>query len=167
MKKNKSSNNKNKNNREKNNGRNNGKDHNDTPYYLEEEFMVQDSTDESENQDIAEDIEFINQIEQFEKKYNKAKLIKVFDLTGKPKIKKPDKLTDEELKEELLRLFGIFESKKIFVHFKNEYPLKIKYDFIVNEILNQAVEDVSDSHIHINFIYEDFHPDVDLDDEEE
>jgi hypothetical protein len=163
MKKNKSSNNKNKNNRD----RNNGKEHHETPYYLEEEFIEQESADEAENTDMSADIEFISQIEQFEKKYSKSKLIKVFDLIGKPKVKKPDKLNDEDIKEELLRLFALLDSKKILVHFKNDYPLKLKYNFIVNEIMNQAVEEVTDSRIHINFIYEDFHPDFDTDDEEE
>ena len=165
MKKNKSSNNRNKNNR--NSGKNNGKEHHDTPYYLEEEFIEQELTDETVNSDLSEDVEFINQIEQFEKKYSKSKLIKVFDLVGKPKIKKPDRLKDDELKEELLRLFSLLDSKKILVHFKNDYPLKIKYNFVVNEIMNQAVEYVPDPDIHINFIYEDFYPDFDMDEEEE
>lgn len=167
MKKNKSSDNKNKNNKDRNSGKNNGKEHHDTPYYLEEEFTEQEFADETSNSDISDDIEFISQIEQFEKKYSKSKLIKVFDLIGKPKIKRPDKLNDDELREELLRLFEVLESKKILVHFKNDYPVKLKYNFIVNEIMNQAVEDVSDYQNHINFIYEDFHPDFDLDDEEE
>jgi len=164
MKKNKSSNNKNKNNR--NGGKNNGKEHHDTPFYLEEEFIEQELTDEAGNSDLSEDVEFINQIEQFEKKYSKSKLTKVFDLIGKPKILKPDKMNDGELREELLRLFELLESKKIFVHFKNDYPVILKYNFILNEIMNQAVEDFTYSQIHINFIYEDFHPDFDTEDDE-
>lgn len=165
MKQHKSSNNKSKSSKEKNGRKNIGKEHEENPYYLDEEIYNTGTDEEILNPE--DDPDFINQIEQFEKNFKNSKLIKIYDLIGRPGIKKSEKLSEGNMKEELVKLFGLLDSKKVLVHFKNEYPLTEKYHFIVNEILNQVVEDVSGTHLNINFIYEDFHPDADMDEGEE
>lgn len=163
MKQYKSSNNKN--GKGKNNRKNTGKEPEDNPFFMDEDSF--DDYLDDENLNPEDDPDFINQIEQFEKNYKNSKLIKIYDLIGKPGIKNPEKLSDGEIRNELSELFELLDSKKIQVHFKNEYPLIKKYYFIVNEILNQVVEDVSGTQLHINFIYEDFYPDADMDESEE
>ena len=163
MKQNKSFNNKN--NKEKNNRKNTAKDSEENPYFTDEDAY--DTYTDDENLNPEDDPDFINQIEQFEKNYKNSKLIKIYDLIGKPGIKKPDKLSEEEIRNELAKLFDLLDSKKVLVHFKNEYPLIDKYNFITSEILNQVVEDITGTQLHINFIYEDFYPDADLDEGEE
>ncbi|MBN1634646.1 MAG: hypothetical protein JW917_10815 [Ignavibacteria bacterium] len=165
MKQHKSSNSRSKNNKEKNSRKNNRKETEENPYYLDGEIYNAGMDEEIFNPE--DDPDFINQIEQFEKKHRNSKLIKIYDLIGKPGIKKPDNLSNEDIKNELVKLFGLLDSRKVLVHFKNEYSLIKKYNFIINEILNQVVEDISDTQLHINFIYEDFHPDADLDEGED
>jgi hypothetical protein len=163
MKQHKSSNNRN--NKGKNNRKNTGREPEENPFFPDEDSY--DTYLDDENINPEDDPDFINQIQQFEKNYENSKLIKIYDLIGKPGIKKPEKLSDDEIRNELSKLFELLDKKKVLVHFKNEYPLIKKYCFIINEILNQVVEDVSGTQLHINFIYEDFYPDADMDEGEE
>lgn len=59
------------------------------------------------------------------------------------------------------------DKHNIVVHFKNEYPVSEKYRFIIDEVFNQDVEDTQNTKIHINFVYEDFHPEMDFDGEDD
>jgi len=158
-----SQNNNHKNGNDKNKKNNLIKDKKDSVYYLDEEPVEEELTETG----IDYDPEFENEIQKFEKNFKNAKLVKVFDLLGKPDYIDAKSIKFEQIKPELGKLYALLESKNIFVHFKNEYPITDKYAFIVNEILNQAVEDLNNNGLHISFVYEDFHPDMDIEDEEE
>lgn len=122
----------------------------------------------SENQD--EDIyesDFFNSIKQFDKKNKKLKLIKVYELIGSPRLLSVKQIKRNALKNEYDKLIELLTLNNIFVHFKNDYSLSEKYSFIVKEIMEQEVENLKDTNLHINFIYEDFHPDLDNIEEEE
>jgi len=116
--------------------------------------------EESENESL-----FLDEVSKFETEHQKTKLINLFKLIGKPKLKKAADIDNRIIKDEYIRLIALLDEKRIIVHFKNEYPVREKYRFITEEIFKQDVEDLSNTHLHINFIYEDFHPE--MDDEEE
>lgn len=121
---------------------------------------------EEEDKDIYES-EFFNSIKQFDKKNKKLKLIKVYELIGSPRLLSVKQIKRNALKKEYDKLIELLTLNNIFVHFKNDYSLSEKYSFIVEEIMEQEVENVKDTNLHINFIYEDFHPDLDNIEEEE
>jgi len=121
---------------------------------------------EEEDEDIYES-EFFNSIKQFDKKNKKLKLIKVYELIGSPRLLSVKQIKRNALKNEYDKLIELLTLNNIFVHFKNDYSLSEKYSFIVEEIMEQVVENVKDTNLHINFIYEDFHPDLDNIEEEE
>lgn len=121
---------------------------------------------EEEDEDIYES-EFFNSIKQFDKKNKKLKLIKVYELIGSPRLLSVKQIKRNALKNEYDKLIELLTLNNIFVHFKNDYSLSEKYSFIVEEIMEQEVENVKDTNLHINFIYEDFHPDLDNIEEEE
>lgn len=121
---------------------------------------------EEEDEDIYES-EFFNSIKQFDKKNKKLKLIKVYELIGSPRLLSVKQIKRNALKNEYDKLIELLTLNNIFVHFKNDYSLSEKYSFIVKEIMEQEVENLKDTNLHINFIYEDFHPDLDNIEEEE
>lgn len=121
---------------------------------------------DEEDEDIYES-EFFNSIKQFDKKNKKLKLIKVYELIGSPRLLSVKQIKRNALKNEYDKLIELLTLNNIFVHFKNDYSLSEKYSFIVEEIMEQVVENVKDTNLHINFIYEDFHPDLDNIEEEE
>ncbi|HEY5122886.1 MAG TPA: hypothetical protein VIK14_04045 [Ignavibacteria bacterium] len=118
-------------------------------------------------EDIEDNSDFIKEVKKFEKTHLHAKLKRVFILLGKPKIKKTEELDSTTLKEEFIKLIALLDEKRIIVHFQNEYPLEEKYRFITEEIFSQQVEDIKDTNLHINFIYEEFHPELDEEEEED
>ncbi len=126
----------------------------------DDDFIVEDDLGVPE--EIEEDGEFIKQVKEFEKHHKKAKLIKVYKAIGEPDYKKLP-LSMDVLKEEYSRLIGLLDNKKIFVHFRNEYPKEERYRFIIEEVFNQDVENEKTT-----FVYEDFHPEFfDNEDDEE
>ncbi|HEY5535809.1 MAG TPA: hypothetical protein VIL99_12860 [Ignavibacteria bacterium] len=118
------------------------------------------------SEDIEDNSDFIKEVKIFEKTHLHAKLKRVFILLGKPKIKKAEDLDPKTLKEEYIKLITLLEEKRIIVHFQNEYSIEEKYRFITEEIFSQQVEDIIDTNLHINFIYEEFHPELDEEEEE-
>ncbi|HCA43143.1 MAG TPA: hypothetical protein DEP28_07815 [Bacteroidetes bacterium] len=128
--------------------------------YEEDTFVEEIDEDEAEE-------EFKHFVEEHDKELKGAKVIKVFDKIGKPKLKKLTDLDKESLKDEYKKLICLLDEKNIVIHFQNDYPLTEMYRFVTEEIMNQSVEDVKKPHSHINFIYEDFHPEVAEDEDEE
>ena len=115
--------------------------------------------------DVEDDDEFIQEVEKFKKEHSKSKIVNIYDKLGKPAIIDVSKLNPQELREELRKLIVLLDEHNIIVHFHNDYPEKEKYRFITAEIFKEVVEKASKS--HISFVYEDYHPEMDDDDEEE
>lgn len=122
---------------------------------------------EEEESEVIEEVEdnpeFIKKVKEFEKKHNKSKLINVFNYIGEPDFKPLNKLGKNSLKKEYNKIITLLDKYKIIVHFNNDYPLDKKYIFITEEIFRQDIEDYQYKNNHINFIYEDFHPEVEED----
>lgn len=115
--------------------------------------------------DVEDDDDFIQEVEKFKKEHCKSKVITVFNKIGKPKVSDCSMLTPEKVKEELRKVIVLLDEHSIIVHFHNDYTDKEKYRFITGEIFNEAVE--SNSKNQISFIYEDFHPEMDEEDDVE
>lgn len=103
----------------------------------------------------TDDDELLEEEKKLLKKKSKAKLLSVFELLGKPKKYDKDGSVD---KKKYLDLLALIEKHNVLVHFNSEYPIKEKYDFIVNEVFVQFVENDKGKTSKV-FVYEDYHPD--------
>jgi hypothetical protein len=157
--------------------KNQGSNFKDSKYFeddISSEFENQILDDEYSNpeniefveKDIEDNENFVNELNIFKETHKNSKLIKVRKLIGKINFKKLKTKDDKLINDEYRSLVDLLDIHGIIVHFKNEYPVGEKYRFIVDEILDQEVEDFRQTHLHINFIYEDFHPEKDIEDEE-
>lgn len=133
---------------------------------MDEDEVIED--DFIESVDEEDNPEFINEVKKFEKEHKNAKVISVFQKIGKPKFKKISDLKKDSAAEEYKKIMLLLDEHNIIVHFHNDYPVAEKYRFVTEEIFKEAIEeDKKNKNSHITFIYEDFHPEVDDDDEEE
>ena len=123
--------------------------------------------DKNDSFEVEDDSEFLNEIKEFEKQHEGSKIVNVYKLIGKPSFKKFTELDKDTLKTEYQKFLTLLDTRNIIVHFKNDYPIKEKYRFVTEEIFSQDAEDVKGTNLHVNFIYEDFHPDMDEDEDEE
>jgi hypothetical protein len=140
--------------------------------------LIQEDSIMSEDDDF-EDEEIIGEIDEEDeekevmkhlKDYGKTKevkIISVFEKIGSPECPKPNDMKDNDFSEEYGKLIALLDKNNIIVHFKNDYPIKEKYRFVTEEVFNQDIEDFKKSKVHVNFIYEDFHPEMDDEDEDE
>ena len=143
---------------------------------LVEDFNILGDEDElAEDDDFGEEIdeedeekEVLKHLKDYDKKHRELKIISVYDKIGSPKFKPCDKIKDpSEIEEQYKKFLGLLDEHNIIVHFKNDYTAKEKYRFVTEEVFKQDVEDFNKSKIHINFIYEDFHPEMDEDEDDE
>lgn len=116
-------------------------------------------------EEVEDNDEFINQVKEFENTHKNSKLINIYNLIGKPAIRQ--NFADRNLQKEYNKLISLLEKKGILIHFQNEYSVEIKYRFIIEEVFKQDVEAPTGKNNHINIIYEDYHPQLQDEDEEE
>ena len=143
---------------------------------LVEDFNILDDDDEIlDEDDFGEEIdeedeekEVLKHLKDYGKKNKDLKVISVYDKIGSPKFKPSESIADPlELEEQYKNFLVLLDEHNVVVHFKNDYSVKEKYRFVTEEVFKQDIEDFKKSKIHINFIYEDFHPEMDDDDEED
>ena len=127
-----------------------------------EEMLEEEMLGELDEED---DEEFINQVEEFKKGHSKGRMISVYKKIGRPKFTELSKLDPAKLKDELRRLIVTLDKFNIIVHSHGEYDNREKYRFITEEIFKEFIEDSPKK--HITFVYEDYHPEMDADDEDE
>ncbi len=113
----------------------------------------------------TDDDDLLEEEKKLLKRKSKAKLVSVFELLGKPKNYGKDGSVD---KKKYLELLAIIEKHNVLVHFNSEYSIKEKYDFIVNEVFVQFVENDKGKTSKV-FVYEDYHPDkyTEIEDDED
>jgi hypothetical protein len=127
---------------------------------FEEEETIGEIDEEDEEKEVMKHL----------KDYGKSKvvsIVSVFEKIGNPKCPAPADISSDELVAEYGKLVELLDKHNIIVHFKNDFPIKEKYRFIVEEVFKQDVEDFKKSKVQVSFIYEDFHPEMDEDDDED
>lgn len=131
---------------------------------IEDDFLnVDEVADDSlVIEEVEDDTEFLTQVKEFEMQHKNSKLINVFRMIGSPEFPKLKKINGTNIKDEYARLICLLDKHNIIVHFQSDYPVEEKYRFITEEVFKQDVE----KNKHNSFIYEDFHPEM-IDDEEE
>lgn len=121
----------------------------------------------SSDDDLEEDEQILEKLKDLKHQKVKIELVKIKNLIGNPQIKDINDLSDKSIKKELDKLYELLNKKNVFVHFKNEYDIREEYRFITEEVLEQKIEKLPNVNMKIKFIYEDFHPEKDIIEEEE
>ena len=132
---------------------------------IEDDFLnAEEALDETlVIEEVEDDNEFLTQVKEFEQKHKNSKLINVFQLIGEPNFSRYKKSNGIQLKDEYEKLICLLDKFNIIVHFQSDYTIEEKYRFITEEVFRQDVEKEK----HNSFIYEDFHPEMIEDEDEE
>lgn len=132
---------------------------------IEDDFLdVEETEDDSlVIEEVEDNSDFMSQVKEFEQQHKNSKLINVFQLIGRPSVFRQAKVNGTQLKNEYEKLILLLDKHNIIVHFQNDYSVEEKYRFITEEIFKQDVE----KNRHSSFIYEDFHPEMIEDEDEE
>jgi hypothetical protein len=108
--------------------------------------------------------EFLKSVYEFERKFREPRpTIRIFEKIGQPFFRAGGELSDSQLSSELKKLLGILKQYSIELDIMGEYPERVIYRFVTEELFQYSMEDlVIPGFIH-HFCYEDFHPNHELD----
>ena len=107
--------------------------------------------------------QWLDQISAFDHAFKNAKRIKMKQRLGNPELKLPSGLSDEEITHELKKVVDLLHKNNIALDTICEVEEKEIYRFIVEELLEEEVDDVSVAGWTTRFIYEEFHPNYEYD----
>lgn len=108
--------------------------------------------------DPKAELEWLQQVENFEDAMNERKMVKVREVLKDIKIKPLNKIPKEEIEKELGKLLDEMEGKKVSLSILAETPPEDVYEFIVDELLDYEMQDMRGTVYTSCFTYEDFHP---------
>lgn len=112
-------------------------------------------------EDVSPEVEhaFLNNILAFERQLDSVEEVSIFSMLGEPAdFRNESELSDEEISMELVRLTELMSATNIEVDYGMEYPDRLKYKFITEELFLHETQrfDIPDMVNH--YIYEEFHP---------
>ena len=110
--------------------------------------------------DVSPELEqqFLKQVYDFEKAWEKQEITTVGGLLGNPCFKPIESIAPSELEAEYQTVLDLYEEKGISVDFTNEYPTDLKYRFATEELPLHETMLVNMPGMMLGFIYEEFHP---------
>jgi hypothetical protein len=128
-------------------------------------FEPEYGTEESDTpgREPAIEYQWLKRIQNFEEQYKGAKRVKVYDFLGRPAFKKMEELKPQEIEAELDRFQSLMEEKKMALDCSSDYDKAIIYKFVTEELFEQEIDDVSADGVVTHFVYEEFHPNHELD----
>ena len=129
---------------------------------LEEKYGMDFSKGESKAPPEIEE-QWLNYIDQFEQQFEHAKAITVREFIGNPSVMPLSEIPPEKLDEELERLVELMLEHEVILDFLAPTPLEEKYRFITEEFLDEEISDMRIPGMHHRYIYEEFHPNDELD----
>jgi hypothetical protein len=117
------------------------------------------------NNQIPAEIEnlFLKNIIEFEKNVKTSNLVTINEILGKPKLKPAATLSEKQLKEELKKTIHLLHKNFIHVDFLGDYSDMVKYKFLSEELLTKETQQLNIPGMITHFIYEEFHPNHELD----
>jgi len=102
---------------------------------------------------------FLKNIFAIEQAFAQQKTIRLFDKLGKPIFKNASELSEEELKDEFLRLDSLLKQHSMHLSFSGDYTFFEKYRFLTEELFDLQIKDIDLPDLIMHFNYEEFHPD--------
>jgi len=124
-----------------------------------EEFGV-GNWSKSEDNELPPEIEgqFLDHIMAFEHAWKDAKQITVYEFMGNPAFRKTEELSENEIGDELNRLYELMNQHQIGLDTICEVPDVDLYRFITEELFQHEIDEMHIPGMMTNFIYEEFHP---------
>nr|WP_294948588.1 hypothetical protein [uncultured Mucilaginibacter sp.] len=107
--------------------------------------------------------DFLKNIMAFENSWASNKREKVGELLGNPHFAKADELSDDEIDTALAKLTSLLAEHHMALDFLGEYPNRLKYAFIVDELFEHENNGMKMPGMTTHFTYEEFHPNHELD----
>jgi hypothetical protein len=114
------------------------------------------------NCDLPPEVEgrWLNEIEEFERQFECTEHVTVRRFVGDPPVRQLGEIPSEELEQEVEHLLEILRSNNIAVTMPEEISHAEAYRFLTEELLRQEIADIRISGFTLNFLYEEFHPDI-------
>lgn len=112
-------------------------------------------------EDVPPEVEnaFLNNILAFERQLDNVEEVSIYKILGEPKdFKEAEALSDAQIEKELERLETFMRDKHIEVDYGQEYPARLKYKFITEELFQHETQQFDIPEMVNHFIYEEFHP---------
>lgn len=106
--------------------------------------------------------EFLKSVLAFEHRYAHAKSIKLHELLGYPVCRPEKDMDDEAVVTAFRQLEELMEHKAVVVEFHRARDVRFKYKFITEELFDYETDDMQMPGMTRHFIYEEFHPDHEL-----
>ncbi|MDP4270366.1 MAG: hypothetical protein Q8909_09600 [Bacteroidota bacterium] len=112
------------------------------------------------NKNLSPEIEgqFLDYILNFEKAYEHAEPIQLFDMIGRPEYRKSEDIPDSEIREELDNLFLLLNKHNLTVDTICEVEERELYRFITEELFLEEIDNMKVPGMFTHFTYEEFHP---------
>ncbi len=107
--------------------------------------------------------QWLHNIEEFERQHENAKMISVREFVGNPSFKPLNEIIEEDLSQELDSVLDFLSDHGINVDFIANVPDAEAYRFITEELMDHETEDIHMEGWTTNFIFEEFHPNFELD----
>jgi hypothetical protein len=107
--------------------------------------------------------EFLKNVYAFEQNHNNYNPIKIAAFLGSPSFQKVENLDEENLKKEYHRLLELLNTKSMAIDFIKPREDRFKYKFITEELFEHTISSSGMLGMTLHFIYEEFHPDHNLD----
>lgn len=117
------------------------------------------------NNSLPPEIEsqWLNNVQEFEMQFENAKRISVREFVGNPSFTPLNEIPEENLRQELENVLEYLSDYNINVDFLCEVPDNEAYRFITEELMDHETDDIHIEGMTTNFIYEEFHPNDELD----
>jgi hypothetical protein len=125
------------------------------------QLQAETGADIQQLEDVSPEVEnaFLNNILAFERQLDTIEEVSIYKILGEPKdFKAEGELSDEDVARELERLEVFMREHNIEVDYGAEYPARVKYKFITEELFLHETQQFDIPDMVNHFIYEEFHP---------
>lgn len=128
------------------------------------QLQAETGADIHQLEDVPPEVEhaFLNNILAFERQLDSMEELSIFKILGEPDFPPADTLDDAAIEKALESLVQLLRSKQIAVDYGMEYPARLQYKFITEELFLHETQQFDIPDMVNHFIYEEFHPNHEL-----
>ena len=102
---------------------------------------------------------FLRNVNEFEKAWENAVMVSIYNFLGQPALEPYDQLTSGEMDKATTRLLSLLTAKNIHIEKPSSIEPLVFYRFLTEELMKQEIEDMQMEGFFRCFDYYEFHPD--------